>query len=64
MNLKRTKIIVLAFLQTLAETRLTFEEIERLLLKFLLAKGSATGRELCQQIKLPFQIVDPIFEAA
>lgn len=47
---------------TLAETRLTFEEIERLLLKFLLAKGSATGRELCQQIKLPFQIVDPILK--
>ena len=47
---------------TLAETRLSFEEVERLLLKFLLAKGSATGRELCQQIKLPFQIVDPILK--
>lgn len=47
---------------TLSETRLSFEEIERLLLKFLLAKGSATGRELCQQIKLPFQIVDPILK--
>jgi hypothetical protein len=47
---------------TLAETKLSFEEVERLLLKFLLAKGSATGRELCQQVKLPFQIVDPILK--
>jgi hypothetical protein len=48
--------------ESLAETKLTFEEVERILLKFLLAKGSGTGRELCQQIKLPFQIVDPILK--
>jgi hypothetical protein len=48
--------------ESLAETKLSFEEVERILLKFLLAKGSGTGRELCQQIKLPFQIVDPILK--
>jgi len=48
--------------ETLEETRLTVEEVERLVLKFLQQKGSATGREICAQICLPFQIVDPILK--
>ena len=48
--------------ETLQETGLRFEEVERLILKFLLAKGSATGRGVCAQIRLPFQIVDPILK--
>lgn len=45
---------------TIEDTGLNAEEIERLILKFLFSKGSATGRQVCAQICLPFQIVDPI----
>jgi len=48
--------------ESLQETGLTFEEVERLILKFLLSKGSATGRNICGQIRLPFPIVDPILK--
>ena len=47
---------------TIEETGLSEEEIERLVLKFLLQKGSATGREICAQIKLPFQIIEPLMK--
>ena len=47
---------------TIEETGLTEEEIERLVLKFLMQKGSATGREICAQIKLPFQIIEPLMK--
>lgn len=46
--------------ETIEQTRLTSEEVERLVLKYLLSKGSLTGRQICAQICLPFQIVDPI----
>jgi hypothetical protein len=48
--------------ETLTETGLSFEEVERLILKFLLAKGSARGRAIANQVRLPFQIVDPILK--
>lgn len=48
--------------ETLDEAQLTFEEIERLVLKYLLNKGSASGRGICMQIRLPFHIVDPILK--
>ena len=48
--------------ESLAETGLTFEEVERLILKYLLSKGSAKGRDVSGQIRLPFQIVDPILK--
>jgi predicted ATPase with chaperone activity len=48
--------------ETLEETGLTFEEVERLILKFLLAKGSGRGRGIANQVRLPFQITDPIFK--
>jgi hypothetical protein len=48
--------------ETLEETGLTFEEIERLILKFLLAKGSGRGRAIANQVRLPFQITDPILK--
>ncbi len=47
---------------TVEETGLTEEEIERLVLKFLLQKGSATGREICAQVKLPYQIIEPLMK--
>jgi len=46
--------------ETLAQTGLTDEEIERLVLKYLLQRGSATGREISAQIKLPFGLIDPL----
>ncbi len=46
--------------ESLDQTGLTFEEVERLILKFLMSKGSSTGRNICTQICLPFHIVDPI----
>lgn len=48
--------------ESLDQTGLTFEEVERLILKFLMSKGSSTGRNICTQICLPFQIVDPILK--
>jgi hypothetical protein len=48
--------------EALEETGLTFEEVERLILKFLLAKGSARGRSIAQQVRLPFQIIDPMIK--
>ena len=47
---------------TVEESGLNEEEIERLVLKFLLQKGSATGREICAQVKLPFQIIEPLMK--
>lgn len=48
--------------ESLDETRLTQDEVERLALKYLLAKGTSSGRGICSQIKLPFTIVDPILK--
>ncbi|MEZ6047653.1 MAG: AAA family ATPase [Planctomycetaceae bacterium] len=48
--------------ENLAKTGLSFEEIERLVLKFLLSKGSASGRNISRQVCLSFQIVDPILQ--
>jgi hypothetical protein len=48
--------------ESLAETGLNFEQVERLILKYLLSKGSAKGRDVSSQIRLPFQIVDPILK--
>jgi hypothetical protein len=46
--------------ESLEEARLTSEDVERLTLKFLLQRGSASGREICQQIKLPFALIEPL----
>jgi hypothetical protein len=39
---------------------LTDTEVEALALKFLLARGDATGREIADQLKLPFILVDEL----
>ncbi len=49
--------------ESLAATGLTFEDIERLILKFLLARGSATGRMIAAQCSLAFILVEPILKA-
>jgi hypothetical protein len=40
---------------------LTTEEIERLVLKYLLARGSTEGRLIAQRVCLPFGLLAPIF---
>ncbi len=50
--------------ETVEDTGLIQDDFERLILKYLLAKGTRTGRQICQQIKLPFGIVDPILKRA
>jgi len=42
------------------EAQLTDSEVEALALKFLLARGDASGREIAEQIKLPFLLVDEL----
>ncbi|MBX3443367.1 MAG: AAA family ATPase [Planctomyces sp.] len=46
--------------QTLQESGLTEEDVQRLVLKYLMQKGSGSGREIAIQIKLPFGLVDPL----
>src|SRR5690606_27750178 len=48
--------------ESIADTGLTNEEIEKLALKFLQQKGSATGRQVCHQIKLPYALMEPLFK--
>ena len=47
---------------SLAEAGLVPIQIEQLVLKFLAHKGQASGREVCQQIRLPFSIVEPLLK--
>ena len=42
------------------EADLTDSEVEALILKFLLARGDATGRDIADQVKLPFVLVDAL----
>jgi predicted ATPase with chaperone activity len=48
--------------QTLHDTGLTEEDIQKLALKFLMQKGSASGREISIQLKLPFGLIDPLLK--
>jgi hypothetical protein len=43
---------------SLTTAGLTDSEVEALVLKFLLNRGSATGREIAEQVKLPFVLID------
>ncbi len=46
--------------RTLEEMRITASEVEALTLKFLLARGDAVGRDIAEQIKIPFLLIDGI----
>lgn len=46
--------------ETLYETGLTETLLEELILRYLLARGEASGRHISDQIKLPFRLLDPI----
>ena len=49
--------------ETLSESGLTSDEVERLILKYLLQKGATCGRAVANQIRMPFGIIDPIMKA-
>ena len=42
------------------EARLTESEVEQLIAKYLFARAEATGREISEQIKLPFGLVEQL----
>ena len=46
--------------ETLQETGLTETLLEELILRYLLARGEASGRLISDQIKLPFRLLDPV----
>jgi predicted ATPase with chaperone activity len=43
-----------------AEAGVTETEVEGLILKFLLSRGDAVGRDIADQVKLPFAVVDEL----
>src|SRR5262249_52133437 len=45
---------------SIRDAGLTDSEVEALILKYLLSRGDCTGREVADQIKLPFILIDPL----
>ena len=45
---------------TIRDAGLTESEVEALILKYLLSRGDCTGREIADQIRLPFVLIDPL----
>ena len=48
---------------SLEETGLTSEDLERIILKYLLNRGSASGRKIAQQVAMPFNIIEPLLRS-
>ena len=46
--------------QSFREAKLTESEIEELILKYLLSRGDATGRDIADQVKLPFAMLEEL----
>jgi hypothetical protein len=46
--------------ESLSAAGLTEAEVEGLLLKYLLSRGNSTGRDMADQVKLCFKIVEPL----
>ena len=46
--------------ESFRQADLTDSEVEALILKFLLARGDAAGRDIADQVKLPFVLVDEL----
>ncbi|HEX5106449.1 MAG TPA: AAA family ATPase [Pirellulaceae bacterium] len=45
---------------TIRDAGLSDSEVESLILKYLLSRGDCTGREVADQIRLPFILLDPL----
>ncbi len=48
--------------ESLNKAGLTEDEVERLIFRYLLAKGVASGRQIASQHKLPFALIDPLLK--
>jgi hypothetical protein len=48
--------------QSLKDTRLTSNEVETLVLKFLLHAGTASGRRICEHLKLPYHVMKEVLD--
>lgn len=46
--------------ESFQQAQLTDSEVEALMLKFLLARGDAAGRDIADQVKLPFVLIDEL----
>jgi predicted ATPase with chaperone activity len=46
--------------ESIYEARLTESEVEELVLKYLLSRGDASGRDISDQIALPFRLVEAL----
>jgi len=46
--------------ESFLEAQLTDSEVEALILKYLLARGDVSGRDVADQVKLPFVLVDEL----
>jgi predicted ATPase with chaperone activity len=49
--------------ESFRQADLTDSEVEALVLKFLVARGDATGREIAEQVKLSFVLVDALLRS-
>jgi len=49
--------------ESFRQADLADSEVEALVLKFLLARGDASGRDIADQVKLPFVLVDELLRA-
>lgn len=47
--------------ENLRQARLTDSEVEALILKFLLNRGTATGHLIADQLRLPYRILEPLY---
>lgn len=47
---------------SLEESGITFNDVEPLVMKFMLASGSASGRRIATQVRLPFQIIRVVLQ--
>jgi hypothetical protein len=45
---------------SLLEAGLAIHEVEQLVLRMLLSRGEATGRQVVQQLKLPLRLIEPV----
>jgi predicted ATPase with chaperone activity len=45
---------------SIGDAGLTDSEVESLILKYLLSRGDCTGREVAEQVRLPFILLDPL----
>jgi DNA-binding PadR family transcriptional regulator len=45
---------------SIRDAGLTESEVEALILKYLLSRGDSTGREVADQVRLPFVLIDPL----